>query len=339
MLSIIIPTFNEEESLPELHRQIDVVTKEHDLDCELIFVDDGSTDGSWAVVQEISRQDSRVRGLRFRRNFGKAAALTAGMRAANGDIVMMMDADLQDDPAEIPTFLAKIKEGYDVVNGWKVRRLDPWHKVYPSKVFNGMIGWITGLKLHDHNCGLKMFTRDVADELSLYGEMHRFIPVLAHSRGFRVTELPVHHRPREHGYSKYGVRRFLRGFLDLLTVGFLTGFGQRPQHMLGAFGLAFFGLGMLGLMYLSLLWILMNVLGVMEPAPIGTRPLLAYSMAATLLGFQAISLGLLAELIVANTHREADAFSIAETLNDGETEEPSEPRPSGSGRSDASNNS
>ncbi len=314
MLSIIIPTYNEEESLLELCRQITQTTEQHDVECELIFVDDGSTDGSWSAIREMTQQDSRVRGLRFRRNFGKAAALTAGMREAKGDLVMMMDADLQDDPAEIPGFLAKLDEGFDVVNGWKVRRLDPWHKVYPSKIFNGMIGWITGLELHDHNCGLKMFRRPVADELSLYGEMHRFIPVLANARGFRVTEMPVNHRPREHGHSKYGVRRFLRGFLDLLTVGFLTGFGQRPQHMLGACGLGFFGLGMLGLMYLSVLWIMMNVLGVIDPAPIGTRPLLAYSMAATLLGFQAISLGLLAELIVANTVREADTYSVAERV-------------------------
>ncbi len=317
MLSIIIPTFNEEESLRELYRQIAAATEEHGVEYELIFVDDGSTDGSWATIRELTRQDSRVSGLRFRRNFGKAAALSAGMRAAGGDIVMMMDADLQDDPAEIPDFMAKIAEGFDVVNGWKVRRLDPWHKVYPSKVFNGMIGWLTGLQLHDHNCGLKMFKREVADELSLYGEMHRFIPVLAHARGFRVTELPVNHRPREHGHSKYGVRRFLRGFLDLLTIKFLTGFGQRPQHMLGAFGLSFFALGMLGLMYLSLVWMLMNVFGAIDPTPIGTRPLLAYSMAATLLGFQALSLGLLAELIVANTVREADTYSIAERVGEG----------------------
>lgn len=312
MLSIIIPVLNEQESLRELHRQIDAVLSANSIDAELIFIDDGSTDDSWQVIEELARDDERVFGIRFRRNFGKAAALTAGMRSVRGEIVLQMDADLQDDPAEIPGILAKLDEGYDVVNGWKERRLDPWHKVYPSKVFNWMIGRLTGLRLHDHNCGLKMFRRAVADELSLYGEMHRFIPVLAHARGFRVTEVPVHHRPREHGHSKYGVKRFLRGFLDLLTVKFITGFGQRPGHMLGAVGLTFFGLGMLGLTYLLILWVLMNVFGVLDPTPIGTRPLLAYSIAAVLLGGQGISLGLLAELIVANTGREADTYSVAE---------------------------
>ncbi len=263
-------------------------------------------------IRELSARDPRVSGIRFRRNFGKAAALRAGLHAVRGDLVMTMDADLQDDPAEIPHFLARLEEGFDVVNGWKQRRLDPWHKVYPSKVFNAMIGWLTGLHLHDHNCGIKMFRRDVADELRLYGELHRFVPVLAHARGFRVTEIPVHHRPRQHGESKYGVRRFLRGFLDLLTIKFLTSFGQRPLHMLGAFGLLFFGLGLVGLTYLGLLWVLMHVFGVIAVRPIGTRPLLVYSVVSTLLGAQGISLGLLAELIVANTSREQDTYCIAE---------------------------
>ena len=312
MLSIIVPVLNEEESLEELRRQIDESTAAADVEAEIIFIDDGSTDRSWDVVEEMARSDERIFGIRFRRNFGKAAALTAGMRSVRGEIVMQMDADLQDDPAEIPKFLAKLEEGFDVVNGWKQRRLDPWHKVYPSKVFNWMVSRLTGLKLHDHNCGLKMFRRAVADELRLYGEMHRFVPVLAHAKGFRVAELPVHHRPRQHGYSKYGVRRFLRGFLDLMTVKFITGFGQRPLHMLGAVGMVFFGLGVLGLSYLTLLWLLMNVFGVLEATAIGTRPLLAYSIALTLLGGQAITLGLMAELIVANTRRESDTYSVAE---------------------------
>ncbi|MFQ5733523.1 MAG: glycosyltransferase family 2 protein [Planctomycetaceae bacterium] len=311
MLTIIVPVYNEEDSLRELHREIVDVCNANDVAVEVIFIDDGSRDGSWGVIEELSQIDERVAGIRFRRNFGKAAALTAGMRAAGGSTIMMMDADLQDDPAEIPAFLAKLDEGCDVVNGWKQRRLDPWHKVFPSRVFNGMVGRLTGLKLHDHNCGLKMFRADVANEIRIYGELHRFIPVLSHARGFRVTELPVHHRPRKHGRSKYGVRRFLRGFLDLLTVKFLTGFGQRPQHMLGAFGLLFFLLGMAGLGFLSIVWLLTNV-GGMDFDPIGPRPLLAYAIAATLLGAQAISLGLLAELLVAYTGRESDTYSVAE---------------------------
>ncbi|MGC1273949.1 MAG: glycosyltransferase family 2 protein [Planctomycetaceae bacterium] len=312
MLSILIPVYNEAESLRELHREIAAVGDAQTLSYEVIFVDDGSRDGSWKIIEELSRSDRRVSGIRFRRNFGKAAALTAGMRAASGGLLLMMDADLQDDPAEIPAFLAMRDEGFEVVNGWKERRLDPWHKVYPSRVFNWLVGRLTGLKLHDHNCGLKLFTKDVADEIRIYGELHRFIAVLAHARGFRVTELPVHHRPRKHGTSKYGVRRFLRGLLDLFTVTFLTGYGERPQHLLGGIGFALLGLGTVGLGYLSVLWVLMNVIGAVTPDPIGDRPLLAYSVAAILLGGQALSLGLLAELIVAYTSRDRDSYSVAE---------------------------
>jgi glycosyltransferase involved in cell wall biosynthesis len=311
MLSIIVPVLNEKRSLSQLLTEIVTVCDEQGIEFELIFIDDGSTDGSWNEIDELSQREERVSGIRFRRNFGKAAALSAGMRAANGDRIMMMDADLQDNPAEIPKFLAKLEEGFDVVNGWKERRRDPWHKVYPSKVFNWMAGAMTGLKLHDHNCGFKLFRSEVVSEIRIYGDLHRFIPILAHARGFRVTEISVHHRERKFGYSKYGVARFLRGFLDLLTIKFLTGFGQRPQHMLGAVGLLFFLVGMLGLGFLSFVWILTNVLR-MGFDPIGPRPLLAYSVAATLLGAQAISLGLLAELLVAYTGRETDTYSIAE---------------------------
>lgn len=314
MLSIIVPVLNEEDSLRELFSQIERSWVDCGESFEVLFVDDGSTDGSWKVISDLAATHGQVGAIRLRRNFGKAAALTAGMRAACGDLFLMMDADLQDDPAEIPAFLRKLNEGFDVINGWKERRLDPWHKVYPSKVFNAMVGWLTGLWLHDHNCGLKLFRAEVAREIRLYGELHRFIPVLAHARGFKVGELAIKHRPRQYGQSKYGVRRFMRGFLDLLTVKFLTGFGQRPQHMLGALGLTCFGFGLLGLGWLSVLWLLMNVFGVMTPAPIGSRPLLFYSLGAMLLGAQAISLGLLAELIVANTGREQDTYSIREEL-------------------------
>ena len=312
MLSIIVPVLNEAESLPELYTEICESAEKNSIDLEIVFVDDGSRDESWIVIADLAKRDERVQGIRFRRNFGKAAALTAAMRAARGEYIMMMDADLQDDPAEIPRFMAKLGDGFDVVNGWKQKRLDPWHKVYPSKVFNWMIGRLTGLHLHDHNCGLKLFRAAVAREIRIYGELHRFIPVLAHARGFHVTEISVNHRERQFGHSKYGVRRFLRGLLDLITVKFLTGFGQRPQHMLGAFGLFFFGMGMLGLSWLALSWVLMHGPGWMAVEKIGNRPLLAYSIASTLLGAQAISLGLLAELVVAYTGRDRDSFSIAE---------------------------
>ena len=311
-LSLVIPVLNEVGSLRELQAQIANVAAEQSLDIEIIFVDDGSSDGSWKLIEQLARDDLRVSGIRFRRNFGKAAALTAGLKRATGDLILTMDADLQDDPAEIPQFIATLNEGFDVVNGWKRRRLDPWHKVYPSKVFNWLVGRLTGLKLHDHNCGVKLFRVEVAREIRLYGELHRFVPVLAFAKGFRVTELGVHHRPRRHGQSKYGVRRFTRGFLDLLTVSFLIGYGQRPHHMLGWIGLVCFGAGFAGLGYLAAAWLLMNVFGVWQATPIGGRPLLAYSIASTLLGAQAVSIGLLAELIVHYTGRDADTYSVAE---------------------------
>jgi len=322
MLSILIPVFNEAESLRELHSEIDRACAGRGLEAEIIFIDDGSLDRTWETICALAAGDKRVRGIRFRRNFGKAAALAAGMQAARGDILCTMDADLQDDPAEVPAFLDRLAAGCDVVNGWKKHRHDPWHKVYPSRVFNRMVSWLTGLTLHDHNCGLKCFRREVAAEIRLYGELHRFIPVLAHARGFKVAELEVHHRPRRFGTSKYGFRRFMRGFLDLLTVKFLTGFGQRPQHILGMPGLVFFGLGAAGLVFLAGEWLLTNVPTVLtflpqyRFAPIGPRPLLAYSVAALLLGGQLLSLGLLAELIVAYTGRQSDTYSVAERVNE-----------------------
>lgn len=311
MLSIIVPVKNEEQSLVQLHQEIASVCFAESLQAEVIFIDDGSTDRSWAVIEELAAAHRNVRGIRFRRNFGKAAALTAGMREAHGDLILMMDGDLQDDPAEIPAFLKKLADGYDVVNGWKKRRLDPWHKVYPSKVFNGLASLLSGLHLHDHNCGFKLFRTQVAEELRLYGEFHRFIPILAHARGFRVAEIPVHHRERQHGQSKYGIRRFIGGLLDLFTVKFLTSYSYRPQHMLGALGLLLFGLGSMGLTGLGAYWVLMNVFHRFPHEPIGTRPLLTYSVVFVMLGAQAITLGLLAELIVAKSLRHDDLFSIA----------------------------
>ena len=310
-LSIVVPVYNEAESLPELREEIAKVCETHEIAYEILFIDDGSTDASWHTIDEMTDAYAGVRGIRFRRNFGKAAGLKAGFQAANGKYILMIDADLQDDPAEIPVMLAKMEEGFDVVNGWKEHRLDPWHKVYPSKVFNGLVGKLTGLKLHDHNCGLKLMKREVTDELHLYGELHRFIPVMADARGYRVTELPVHHRTRKFGSSKYGGRRFARGFLDLLTVRFLTGYGQRPLHLLGMFGILFLMLGIAGIGFLSLIWVLTNVFS-FGFAPIGSRPLLAYSIAFTILGAQAISLGLIAELLVSIAGKTNEPFSIRE---------------------------
>ncbi|MFO0978123.1 MAG: glycosyltransferase family 2 protein [Planctomycetaceae bacterium] len=310
-VSVIVPVYNEQASLVQLVDEITAGIRDHVDSVEILLIDDGSTDDSWKVICSLAQRDLSVSGIRFRRNFGKAAALTAGMQAATGDLILMLDADLQDDPAEFQHLLSRIDEGYDVVNGWKQRRLDPWHKVYPSKVFNWMVGYLTGLELHDHNCGLKLFRSSVAREVRIYGELHRFIPVLAHARGFRVTEVAVNHRPRQFGHSKYGMRRFLRGLLDLCTVKFLTSFGSRPLHALGGIGLTLFMIGLCGLSYLGMIWLLMR-LNLMGMASIGSRPLLTYSIVSILLGGQVLSLGLLAELIVANTTRDVDTFSIRE---------------------------
>ncbi|MGE0606589.1 MAG: glycosyltransferase family 2 protein [Pirellulales bacterium] len=313
MLSVVIPVFNEHESLPRLHEQLRAVAAEHGYALNVIYVDDGSTDGSWDAIRRLAVEDQHVRGIRFRRNFGKAAALSAGFAAAQGELVMTLDADLQDDPHEIPRFLARVAEGFDVVSGWKQVRHDPWHKTFPSKIFNGLVGWLTDVRLHDHNCGMKCYRREVFDEVRLYGELHRFVPVLAHARGFRVGELAINHRPRQFGYSKYGFRRFVKGFLDLLTVKFLTGFGQRPQHLLGTIGLLLFGLGGLGLTLLAAAWIVTRLNeSATDNIHLHQRAAFFYSLGALLLGGQFMSIGFLAELITAYQGRDADTYSIAE---------------------------
>jgi glycosyltransferase involved in cell wall biosynthesis len=311
MLSIVIPAYNERESLEALHRELDQVAQAHGYDLDIVFVDDGSTDGSWEVIRKLAEQDSRVRGIRFRRNFGKSAALSAGFQSASGDRVMTLDADLQDDPREIPRFLAMAGE-LDVVSGWKQVRHDPWHKVLASRVFNALVSWLTGVRLHDHNCGMKCYRRDVLGEVRLYGELHRFVPVLAAARGFSVGEIVIQHRPRKFGQSKYGVGRIVKGFLDLLTVKFLTGFGQRPQHLLGALGLLSFVLGGLGLLYLAVYWIVGQWNPDWHLTPLHERPAVIYSMGALLLGGQLMSIGFLAELITAYHVRDADTYSIAD---------------------------
>jgi glycosyltransferase involved in cell wall biosynthesis len=318
MISVVIPVFNERESLLPLHAEIVTAAQQHRLDVEVLFVDDGSRDGSWDVIADLARRYGNVRGVRFRRNFGKAAALSAGFRAAKGDVILTLDADLQDDPAELPRFLTALQEGgaggtrLDVVSGWKRVRHDPWHKVLPSRVFNRLVSWMTGVRLHDHNCGMKCYRAEVFHEVRLYGELHRFIPVLAAARGFTVGEIEINHRPRRYGHSKYGVRRFVKGFLDLLTVKFLTGFGQRPQHLLGTLGLVSFLLGLFILLWLAVDWTGANIFGAWSYTPLHQRPLLTYGVAALLLGAQMMSIGFVAELITAFGSREEDSYSIAE---------------------------
>jgi glycosyltransferase involved in cell wall biosynthesis len=312
VISLVVPVYNEKDSLNLLYDQALKSWRDTAGAFEIIFIDDGSKDGSWPVIRHLAGADRRVRGIRFRRNFGKAAALQAGFQAARGEVIFTLDADLQDDPEEIPFFLSAIAEGFDVVSGWKRRRHDPWHKVWPSRVFNAMVSGLTGVRLHDHNCGFKCYRAEVVRELRLYGELHRFVPVLAAARGFTVTELEVNHRPRRFGHSKYGVRRFVKGFLDLMTVKFLTGFGQRPQHVLGSIGLGSFFLGVAGMAYLAVTWLL-AVMGRIIYTPLMERPLLIYSAVTLLLGAQMMSMGLLAEMITAFNGRSENTFSIAET--------------------------
>lgn len=314
--SLVVPVFNEEESLRILYGEIVAVAETLSAKIELIFVDDGSTDASWTIIEELVQKDDRVRGIRFRRNFGKAAALDVGFKAATLPIVMTLDADLQDDPHEIPDFLRLIDSGYDVVSGWKKTRRDPWHKVLPSRVFNEMVSRLTGVKLHDHNCGMKCYRREIFDEITLYGELHRFVPVLAASRGYKVGEKIVQHRPRKYGVSKYGFKRFAKGFLDLLTVKFVTGYGQRPQHLLGTLGLSAFGVGAAALGWMALRW------GVSRLPAIGCggeyylsgRPAVVYSAALMLLGTQLLSVGAIAELLVAYQNRKGREYSVKKTI-------------------------
>jgi glycosyltransferase involved in cell wall biosynthesis len=253
LLSFVVPVYNERESLPALLAEIDAAVTPLNRPVEVWFVDDGSKDGSWDVIRQLAAADARVKGVKFRRNFGKAAALQAGFQQAAGEVVMTLDADLQDDPAEIPRFLEAVGSGTDVVSGWKKVRRDPWHKVFPSRVFNGMVSWLTGVKLHDHNCGFKAYRAAVVKEVSLYGELHRFVPVLAAARGFRVGEIAIHHRKRKFGKSKFGARRFLKGFFDLVHVAARCSFGNRPLHLFGHVALLAGGLGLLALI-LSYWW-------------------------------------------------------------------------------------
>ena len=314
MISVVIPVLDEVGSLEQLHRELSQMAAEQAFDLQIVLVDDGSTDGSWPLIERLAAMDSRIVGIRFRRNFGKAAALSAGFDAAAGEVIVTMDADLQDSPAEIPKLLVRLDEGLDVVSGWKLQRHDPWHKRYPSKVFNWLVGKLTGVKLHDHNCGLKAFRRDVIHEIRLYGELHRFVPVLAAARGFRIGETPVEHRPRQSGRSKYGWSRIPKGLLDLLTVQFITRFGQRPQHWLGSMGLVSLLLGMLGMTYLALLWGYSRM--PWQPADaaviLHNRPVLYYSLVAVLIGTQLLAIGFVAEMIAALVSRDRHEFSIAE---------------------------
>ncbi|MBC2595124.1 glycosyltransferase family 2 protein [Ruficoccus amylovorans] len=291
-LSFIIPVLNEGETLNTLFVKITATVQEHGLGSfEIIFVDDGSTDNSWQAICELATAHPDVRGLRFRRNFGKAAALAAGFSEARGRIVFTLDADLQDDPEEIPHFLEKLDEGYDLVSGWKKDRQDPLEKRLPSKLFNAVACRAGGVQLHDMNCGFKAYRREVLPHLNLYGELHRYVPVLAHAEGFRVAEIPVRHHPREHGVSKYGWKRYIKGMLDLLTVLATTRFLDRPGHLFGGLGLISAAGGFLILFYISCMKLIAGM-------PIAGRPLFFLGILLMLLGSQLISMGVIGELVI-----------------------------------------
>ena len=305
-ISVVVPLFNEQESLPELAARLKSVLGGISEAWEVWFVDDGSNDGSSDTISELRNDDARFKLIRFRRNYGKSAALAVGFELAEGKYVITMDADLQDAPEEIPHLIAKIDEGYDMVSGWKKKRYDPISKTIPSKFFNFVTGKMSGIDLHDFNCGLKGYRRDVIKNVNVYGEMHRYIPVLAKQSGFTVAEIAVEHHPRKYGVTKFGLSRFFKGFLDLLTVMFTSRYTQRPLHVFGTIGIIMALFGMLINGWLTVEWCMGR--------PISNRPLLFLGILLMLVGIQLVSTGLLAEMITKREHTTTD-YLIRETLS------------------------
>jgi glycosyltransferase involved in cell wall biosynthesis len=309
VISVVVPVYNEERSVALLVDELRSALEPLGREWEAVFVDDGSTDGSFGALTRLHAANDNIRVVRLRRNCGKATALAAGFEQAAGDMIVTIDSDLQDDPSEIPRLLAKLDEGFDLVSGWKTRRRDPWTRRLLSRIFNAATGRLSGLRLHDMNCGLKAYRAEVVRGLSLYGELHRFLPVLAHHRGFRIAELPVNHRPREHGRSRYGLERYLRGFLDLLTVSFIGRYRHRPLHLFGGLGLILGAVGFVVLAYLTVLKL--------TGAAIGHRPLLTMGVLLVVVGMQFFSLGLISELILSQHEERSERraeLRVEETL-------------------------
>jgi glycosyltransferase involved in cell wall biosynthesis len=294
-LSVVVPAYNEAESLPELHRELQAALDPLDMTWEVLYVDDGSRDGTDRAIERICAEDPRARGILLSRNFGKSAALATGFKAVRGTLVCTMDADLQDDPAELPKLFAVLDQGFDLVSGWKVKRRDPLTKRLPSKLFNTVTSAVAGVRLHDFNCGFKLYRREVVDALEVYGELHRFLPALAHWRGFRVGEVGVNHRPRRFGQSKFGASRFVNGFLDLLTAAFISTSALKPLHVFGRIGLAFFLVGFGLAVWFVVQWA--------HGEPLRVRPLMLFGAASVLLGIQFILMGLLGEMIAHQSAR------------------------------------
>lgn len=311
-ISLVIPLFNEEESLSELFAWIKSTLERTQWSYEVIFVDDGSRDSSWKIIKELSLTNTEVKGIRFRRNQGKSAALNEGFKAAQGDVVITMDADMQDSPEEIPDLYKMITEqGYDLVSGWKKKRHDPISKTIPSKFFNGVTGFVTGIKLHDFNCGLKAYKKEVVQSVEIYGEMHRFIPVMVKKAGFeKIGEKAVQHRERKFGTTKFGLERFVNGFLDLLSILFVTRFGKRPMHLFGTIGTISFIVG-----FGITVWLLAEkqykIYHHIHVRDIVAQPLFYLALLAVVIGVQLFLAGFLAEL-VSRSAPDRNHYEIAE---------------------------
>ena len=314
-LSVVIPVYNEEESIPELTEWIEKVCSEAGLSFEILFIDDGSSDSSWKKIEELANNNKFIKGLKFRRNYGKAAALHTGFKESSGDVVITMDSDLQDSPGEIPELFRMIKEeGYDMVSGWKKKRYDPFIKRFTSKIYNTTARWSSGIRLHDFNCGLKAYRSDVAQSIEVYGEMHRYIPMLAKEAGFRkIGEKIVEHKPRKYGVSKYGMDRFVKGYLDLLTIGFISRFGKRPMHLFGLLGTLMFLIGFIMAGYLGirkLVFVYNNL-----RAPLVTdSPFFYIGLTVMIIGSILFLTGFLGELIN-RTSSERNTYLIKDKIN------------------------
>ena len=308
-ISIVVPLFNEAESLPELAKWIEEVMIKNEFTYEILFVDDGSRDGSWKVVETLSEKNKNIRGIKFRRNYGKSAALNEGFKACKGNVVITMDADLQDSPDEIPGLYNMIvNDGFDLVSGWKQKRYDPISKTIPSKLFNRVTTSMSGIKLNDFNCGLKAYKSEVVKAIEVYGEMHRYIPVIAKWAGFvKIGEKSVEHRARKYGTTKFGLERFINGFLDLLSIMFVSRFGKRPMHLFGSLGMLSFFLGFCISLYLAIGKLFLNEYKMTE------RPLFYLGLVSMVIGVQLFLAGFLAELISRNGS-ERNNYQIEKTI-------------------------
>jgi len=314
-ISVIIPLYNEVESLPELHRWISKVMEDNLFSYEIILIDDGSNDGSWRWIEKTALEDLHVKGVRFRRNYGKSAALHTGFEEAQGDVVITMDADLQDSPDEIPGLFAMVKEkGFDLVSGWKKKRFDPLSKTLPSKIYNKTASYVTGIKLHDFNCGLKAYRLDVVKSIEVYGEMHRYIPYMAKQAGFsNIGEREVQHQARKYGVTKFGLSRFIFGYLDLMSISFISRFGKRPMHLFGTLGSLMFMLGFMAVVWLGGFKLYNLAHGILIER-VTQSPYFYLALTSMILGTQLFLAGFLGEL-VSRSSAERNLYLVDKRVN------------------------